>query len=431
MRTVYTSIKDITPSTRDWKIKMIVAEKSPKRTGQRSPVKYQSLTLIDPEENQLQATIFDKDIDSRQDTLHIFQSYYISNAYVKPLDPKYRIETYEYQWILNAKTIIEEVPKDEGQLEPPKYQLIPFNELDAYKNSIAEIDILALAIQIKPCREITLAHGPTTIQEIYVIDQGLNPICLTMWGRFVQDECKKISEMIETKPIILGTKIRVGSYNGLSLSSRPKSKFMINPVIPEATSLQEWAAINDLLLKSIIAKNLTHPSASLSSVGIREIIKNCDVAEFIKSLQPMAKTKFWIKANIIVVDLRQIFFYMSCIGCNKGTGYDYNDTFLCYHCKHESISQPRCRAYVELDDNTGRLSAVMFGEVVEEAFGCSAVELMNHTGDEHLSYIENLVAQVSQKEWEIELLADLDRLNQKQFKNFNVVSINAVQDDTK
>ncbi|KAG6719332.1 hypothetical protein I3842_03G000100 [Carya illinoinensis] len=172
MRTVYTSIKDITPSTRDWKIKMIVAEKSPKRTGQRSPVKYQSLTLIDPEGNQLQATIFDKDIDSRQDTLHIFQSYYISNAYVKPLDPKYRIETYEYQWILNAKTIIEEVPKDEGQLEPPKYQLIPFNELDAYKNSIAEIDILALAIQIKPCREITLAHGPTTIQEIYVIDQG-------------------------------------------------------------------------------------------------------------------------------------------------------------------------------------------------------------------------------------------------------------------
>ncbi|XP_042964622.1 uncharacterized protein LOC122298841 [Carya illinoinensis] len=97
MQTVYTSIKDITPSTRDWKIKMIVAEKSPKRTGQRSPVKYQSLTLIDPEENQLQATIFDKDIDSRQDTLHIFQSYYINNAYVKPLDPKYRIETHEYQ----------------------------------------------------------------------------------------------------------------------------------------------------------------------------------------------------------------------------------------------------------------------------------------------------------------------------------------------
>ncbi|XP_041027886.1 replication protein A 70 kDa DNA-binding subunit B-like [Juglans microcarpa x Juglans regia] len=431
MRTIYTSIKDITPNTRNWKMKMIVADKSPKRTGQRSPVKYQSLTLIDPEGNRVQATMFDKDIDSRDDTLHIFQSYYISNAYVRPLDPRYRIETHEYQWILNSRTIIEEVLKDEEQLELPKYQLIPFNEFDAYKNSIAEIDVLAVAIHIKPCREITSAHGPTTIQEIYVIDQSLNPISLTMWGQFVQDECKKISEIIGSKPVILGTRIRVGSYNGLSLSSRPKSKFMINPALPEATSLQQWAVINDLLLERIIAKCLTYPSTSLSSVGIREIIKNCDVAEFIKSLQPMQKAKFWIKAKIIVVDLRQIFYYMSCIGCNKGTGYDYNDTFLCYHCKHQSISQPRCRAYVELDDGTGRLSAIMFGEVVEQTFGCSAVELMNHTGDEHLPYIENLVAEVSQKEWMIELLADPNRLNQQQHKNFNVVSVDAVQDDTK
>ncbi|XP_042942854.1 uncharacterized protein LOC122277037 [Carya illinoinensis] len=74
VRTVYTLIKDITPSTRDWKIKMIVAKKSPKRTCQCSPVKYQSLTLIDPEGNRLQTTIFDKDIDLRQDTLYIFQS---------------------------------------------------------------------------------------------------------------------------------------------------------------------------------------------------------------------------------------------------------------------------------------------------------------------------------------------------------------------
>ncbi|XP_041001530.1 uncharacterized protein LOC121247218 [Juglans microcarpa x Juglans regia] len=204
--------------------------------------------------NRVQATMFDKDIDSRDDTLHIFWSYYISNAYVRPLDP------------------------------------------------------------------------------------SLNPISLTMWGQFVQDECKKISEIIGSKPVILGTRIRVGSYNGLSLSSRLKSKFMINPALPEATSLQEWAVINDLLLERIIAKCLTYPSTSLSSVDIREIIKNCDVAEFIKSLQPM---------------------------------------------------------------------------------------------QEHLPYIENLVAEVSQKEWMIELLADPNRLNQQEHKNFNIVSIDAVQDDTK
>lgn len=57
-RTVYTSIKDITPNTRNWKIKMIVAEKAPKRTGQNSPINYQKLILIDPKVLQVSYFIF-------------------------------------------------------------------------------------------------------------------------------------------------------------------------------------------------------------------------------------------------------------------------------------------------------------------------------------------------------------------------------------
>ncbi|KAG6664619.1 hypothetical protein CIPAW_02G106300 [Carya illinoinensis] len=91
--------------------------------------------------------MFDKDIDSQDDTLHIFRSYYISNTYVRSLDPKYRIKTHEYQWILNSKIIIEKVPNDENQLEAPEYQLIPFNELYAYKNSIAKISNLLFILK--------------------------------------------------------------------------------------------------------------------------------------------------------------------------------------------------------------------------------------------------------------------------------------------
>lgn len=43
----------------------------------------------------------------------------------------------------------------------------------------------------------------------------LKPVCLIMWGRFVSDECKKFSEIIRTKPIIIGTRIRVSSYNDI------------------------------------------------------------------------------------------------------------------------------------------------------------------------------------------------------------------------
>ncbi|XP_035547439.1 uncharacterized protein LOC118348947 [Juglans regia] len=156
--------------------------------------------------NRLQATIFDKDIDLRNDMLHIFRSYYISNAYVKPLDPRHRIEAHEYQWILNSRTIIENIQDNEVELQPPEYDIISFTNLHEYKDTGTEI--------------------------------------------------------------------------GLSLSSQPTSVFTLNPVIPAATPLCQC-----------------------------------------------------------------------------------------------------CRAYIDVDDGNGRLGAVMSGKIAEEALGCTAIELMEHTGE--------------------------------------------------
>ena len=71
--------------------------------------------------------------------MQVFQSYYIGNAYVKAIDPRHKIESHEYQWIINSRTIIENVEDDEPVLKAPEYNIIPFNELDAYKDTDSEI----------------------------------------------------------------------------------------------------------------------------------------------------------------------------------------------------------------------------------------------------------------------------------------------------
>lgn len=102
---------------------------------------------------------------------------------------------------------------------------------------------------MNPPNEVNTNHGKSLIQEIYLIDPGYERILshigkifrliyyncfimmnltpfiifnslkllrLTMWNRFVHDECREISDLILAKPIILGTRIKVSSYNGTS-----------------------------------------------------------------------------------------------------------------------------------------------------------------------------------------------------------------------
>lgn len=49
MQLIFTLIKEIRQATKRWSIKMVMVDMSPKHSRYHSPVKYQTLTLIDPE----------------------------------------------------------------------------------------------------------------------------------------------------------------------------------------------------------------------------------------------------------------------------------------------------------------------------------------------------------------------------------------------
>ncbi|XP_062089709.1 uncharacterized protein LOC133796232 [Humulus lupulus] len=121
--------------------------------------------------NRVQSVIFETDTNSREDTLKLFHSYYISDALVKNANPRYKIGTYEYDWTLNTRTLIEDVEEHDNQIEAPKYNIVPFTYLHSYKYSTQRIYFLAVAIQIKPTKEITTEFQQQTIQEIYLIDE--------------------------------------------------------------------------------------------------------------------------------------------------------------------------------------------------------------------------------------------------------------------
>ncbi|KAI7980855.1 Replication protein A 70 kDa DNA-binding subunit B [Camellia lanceoleosa] len=75
----------------------------------------------------------------------------------------------------------------------------------------------------------------TPLQEIIVINDQLKPTTLTLWG-----ECVAFFKFPSPFLIIIAMRLKVSSYNGITLSTKSSTTFILDPSIPEANSLKAW-----------------------------------------------------------------------------------------------------------------------------------------------------------------------------------------------
>ncbi|KAK4842645.1 hypothetical protein QYF36_025313 [Acer negundo] len=163
-------IKDIFPITKGWTTKVSVAEKTMARESQHHSNKYQRLILIDSEGTRVQASICGANIKLFEDTLIVSKSYQISNAYVKKIKSEHRIVENDLQWTVNGRTLVREV-EDDQVMVPAAFSFVSFSDLENYNDCIAHVDIIVLAIDMYPIRQLRTKHGASIIQEVIIVNQ--------------------------------------------------------------------------------------------------------------------------------------------------------------------------------------------------------------------------------------------------------------------
>ncbi|KAK9116844.1 hypothetical protein Sjap_015791 [Stephania japonica] len=88
------------------------------------------LSILD--DYQIQATIFEKDINQFESRIQTKVAYRISNAFVKKIEPRYRIVPSPHQWSISRSTLIRQVSDSETfpLLEEAKF--VTLEEIDDY-----------------------------------------------------------------------------------------------------------------------------------------------------------------------------------------------------------------------------------------------------------------------------------------------------------
>ncbi|XP_030479826.2 replication protein A 70 kDa DNA-binding subunit B-like [Cannabis sativa] len=210
-----------------------------------------------------------------------------------------------------------------------------------------------------------------------------------MWDELTETVGKTICEILPQNPIIIGTRLKVVSHNGISLSSKQQSSFIINLTnIPQINELRQWSINNEEYLAAIINEKRLFPSQTvLRTPQYNNII----TINGIQNL-PQEQTTFWINASISIKNLRQPFWYMTCIKCRQKADLDNQTScFNCYNCNESSVETiPRCRFQAQLTDHTGSLIATFFGENAEKMLNCTAQELIHIPSDQNISSVARL-----------------------------------------
>ncbi|KAL2513311.1 replication protein A 70 kDa DNA-binding subunit B-like [Abeliophyllum distichum] len=134
-------IHDVSPGTTGWTVKVVVAEKFSPRVAQRSPTKYQNLTLMDSEGSTVQATLYGQNITAFQDELLLGKTYLISNALVKETNAEYKAKSGEIQWTISGRTRIRRVEENNSNLLISTYNFTDFEDLPKYMDSNVDISL--------------------------------------------------------------------------------------------------------------------------------------------------------------------------------------------------------------------------------------------------------------------------------------------------
>ncbi|XP_071916183.1 replication protein A 70 kDa DNA-binding subunit B-like [Coffea arabica] len=338
-------IGDIMPDMKNWSCIITVQEKQQVTDFMGTPTKKQKFVFYDSEGSKVEGIIFNADIPRMSPML---------------------------QWVITSKTVIEEIDGNED-IMPVKFAFTKFADLAEYMDDRSKsVDVLGVVISSLAMKIITRNSKQSNVQKFVLLNEESQIVLLSLWDDFVNNEGQVILNNMQSYPVIIGRRLKVNNYNGVSLPTWFDSALLVDPPIQEARQLKNWAMRNTKSIAGIIdAKSYIKYNPVLS-------LKRDQKTTLICNVTPSQKTA-WVKAKLSFEHIFQKYWYMSCAKCYRATAADYGIEFTCNSCKEKSPAMPRsCRFDVDLSDDSRVIPTSIFGDLAENILTFTGLEAMDH-----------------------------------------------------
>ncbi|GER42068.1 replication protein A 70 kDa DNA-binding subunit A [Striga asiatica] len=213
-------------------------------------------------------------------------------------------------------------------------------------------DVMGIVVHALPLRDVS---SGSNIKDLIIVNAESRPMILTLWNDFAKEEDQQLASTRPTSKVVVAMRVRVTTFNLLSVTTTNATTIMINPPMAEAVTLKQWYIDHkEEVNHQLELKVYQDPEFLLPPPNESEIIS---VNSALNNLQT---TSYW---------------FTTCQNCKKGLRAQVGWIVKCTQCKAKGQVEPRCRFTLGIEDNTGHIQAVISGLEAEQLLPMTATHV--------------------------------------------------------
>ncbi|KAG9445573.1 hypothetical protein H6P81_011701 [Aristolochia fimbriata] len=368
----------LNPYQGSWTIKVRVTNKGNLRSYKNARGEGQvfNVELTDADGTQIQATMFNNAANKFYPKFELGKVYYISKGTLRVANKQFKTVQNDYEMTLNENSEVEEVVGEGAFVPETKYNFVQIEDLGPYVNGCELVDIIGVVQNVSPTTSIRRKSNNETIpkRDITVADDSKKTVVVSLWNDLATTVGQELLDTAESAPIVAIKSLKVGDFQGVTLSSLSRSSMQINPEIPEAKKLRSWyesegkgtsmAAVGAGLNSMTQSRSFYSDRVSLSQITSNP------------SLGQEKPVFFSLKAYVSFIKPDQTMWYRACKLCNKKVTEALGSGYWCEGCqKNDAECSLRYILVVKISDSSGEGWVSVFNEQAEKVIGCTADEL--------------------------------------------------------
>ncbi|KAG6401797.1 hypothetical protein SASPL_138662 [Salvia splendens] len=370
----------LNPYQGNWTIKVRVTSKGNMRTyrNARGEGCVFNVELTDEDGTQIQATMFNDAAKKFFDKIQMGKVYHISKGTLKVANKQFKTVQNDYEMTLNENSVVEEASNETTFIPETKFSFTPIDELGPFVNGRELVDVIGVVQSVSPTMSIRRKSNNETIpkRDIVIADETKKTVVVSLWNDLATSVGQELLDMADKSPVVAIKSLKVGEFQGVSLSALSKSIVLVDPDTPEAKKLRSWY---DSEGKDTSLAAIGNDSSPSNRNGARSMYTDRVTLSHITSNLSLGEDQpvyFSIKAYVSTIKPDQAMWYRACKTCSKKVTEAVGSGYWCEGCqRNEGGCNLRYIMALKVSDASGEAFVSVFNEQAEKMIGCTADEL--------------------------------------------------------